>query len=114
MTPSPVPPARPQIPTGQELFDALMGHIEPELTSEGVKKLAATYKNETPAEREARMRRYDAAIRQYDKAYADYLATLDKQVDRYRRGAFDHAEYEDRKRDDAALGAFDLYFAQAA
>ncbi len=114
MAPSPAAPAHPSVPTGQELFDALMGHIEPELTSRNAGTLDRIYKDETPAQRQARMRRYDRALRLYDKAYDDYMATLDKQVGRYRRDAFVHAEYEDRKRDDDALGAFDLYFAQAA
>jgi hypothetical protein len=113
-TSSSTPPAPPRVPTGQELFDMLMEHIEPELTSVGSKKLPQTYKDETPAEREKRLRRYDRAFQQYDKTYNDYMNTLDKQVDKYRQNAFAHAEMEDRKRDDDYLHSFDLYFAKAA
>ncbi len=96
--PLPSPPVPPPIPTGRELYDALMQHIEPELTTEGRKKLAAAYKDETPENKAARMQRYELAFERCEQAYQDYMKTLDTQVNRYRREAFKHAELRDRSR----------------
>lgn len=113
-SPLPSPPAPPAIPTGQELFDALMGHIEPELVSSQTKTLEKTYKDETPAEHATRMKRYDLAFERYDTAYREYMATLEAQVGRYRRSALEHAELRDRAEDEPVLGNFDVLFQQAA
>lgn len=95
----PDPPAgqAPHIPTGQELFDVIMGNIEPELTSEGSKKLDQKYQNETTEELMARKKRYDLAFERYDQAYEGYIATLQAQMERFRKQSFVSAEMEDRQ-----------------
>ena len=109
--PAPIPP---QIPTGQELYDALMAHIEPELTTEGAKSLAAKYQNESPVDRAARKKKYELAFERCQKSYDEYMATLHTQVGRYRRDAFRHAEVEDRSHDSTMLDAIGNYFLKAA
>ncbi len=108
------PPAAPKIPTGRELFDALMAHIELELVTENAKKLQEQYKNETPQDHKQRMKHYDLAYERYDQAYKDYMATLDAQVARYRRESFAHTELKDRASDEGLLGQFGNFFQQAA
>jgi hypothetical protein len=98
------PPSPPAIPTGQELYDALMGHIEPELTTEGQETLAEKYKGETPEEQEERKKRYELAFERYEQAYQDYIQTLQAQVERYRRNSFQHVELEDRVEEEGLLG----------
>ena len=99
-TPNPTSaPVPPKIPTGQEIFDAIMGHIEPELTTEGLKATVETYKNETLEERKVRKQRYELAFERYEQAYEGYMATLHTQVTRYRRDSFKNAEMEDRQED---------------
>ncbi len=102
----PPPPVPPAIPTGRELYDALMGHIEPELTTAGRTLLPETYKNETAEDKAARMKRYELAFERCEQSYNDYLQTLDTQVNRYRREAFAHVEIRDRARDE---GFFDQF-----
>jgi hypothetical protein len=113
--PTPIPPAPvpPKIPTGQELFDALMMHLEPELTSTKAKTLDEKYKNETPADHAARMKRYDLAFERYETAYNEYMATLDAQVKRYSRDSLAHTERKDQANDQGLLSQFDTFF-QAA
>ena len=90
-------PQPPKIPTGQEIFDAIMGHIEPELTSAGVKALPDLYKNETPEQKGARQKRYELAIERYEQAYEGYIATLHTQVRRYAAESYRHVEMTDRR-----------------
>ncbi len=93
----------PKIPTGQEIFDAIMGHIEPELTTEELKKLEATYKDETPEQMQARKQRYELAFERYEQAYEGYMATLHTQVSRYRRASFAQVELEETQRDNGIM-----------
>lgn len=102
-TPATTLPLPPKIPTGQELFDAIMGHIEPELTTSGVLQLAMTYASETPEQKEARQKRYELAMERYEQAYEGYIATLHTQVQRYASASFAHVEHEDRRDEDGVL-----------
>ena len=99
------PPAPPRIPTGQELYDLIMGQIEPDLTTENVKQLSRLYKDETSEQLTQRRKRYDVAVERYKQAYDEYVATLRAQVERYKRQAFDHAEIQDRGVENGFLGA---------
>lgn len=92
----------------------LMAHIEPELTSEQSKTLAEKYKNESPEERALRKQRYDLAFERCQRAYNEYMATLDAQVARYRRDAFLHAEMEDRSHEEGAIGRLGSFILQSA
>ncbi len=100
MSTSPLPP---KIPTGQELYDSLMGHIEPELTTEGLKTLDTSYTGETPEQNEERKKRYVLAFEQYTQAYEGYVLTLASQVERYRKSSFDQVELQDRGREEGFL-----------
>lgn len=98
------PPAQavlqpPKIPTGKEIYDAIMGHIEPELTSAGVAAAAEAFKKETHEQQEARQKRYELAFERYEQAYQGYMATLHSQVQRFRKSSFDQVEMEDRSQD---------------
>ena len=95
--------ARPVVPTGQELYDSIMGHIEPDLTTESLKTLAQKYEGETPEQTATRKRRYDLAFERYDQAYADYVETLHAQAHRYRRQSFDQAELKNREQEGSIL-----------
>ncbi len=109
----PAPPAPPKLPTGRELYDALMAHIEPELTTVGSKLIEAQYKSESAANHKARMQKYALAFERCEKAYQEYMLTLDAQVNRYRREAFGHAELEDRGEENAFLDQLGTLFHQA-
>jgi hypothetical protein len=104
----------PRIPTGQEIFDIIMSHIEPELTSEGLKAIDAKYASETPEDKQARRKRYEQAFVRYEQAYQGYMATLNEQVQRFYRQSFTHIEQEDRQREGGDLSAIEAQLFQAA
>lgn len=95
--PAPASAQAPVLPTGQQLYDAIMAHIEPELTTEGVKTLEVKYKNETPGQLAERKNRYALAFELYEKHYAGYIQALQGQVGRYRKETFAQVEVEDRQ-----------------
>lgn len=87
----------PTIEKGQEVYDAIMAEIEPDLTSEGVKLLDEKYKNETPEQTRARARRYDAAMVKYQKKYDEYLAVKNVEVTHFVHKTIEAAEAIDRR-----------------
>ena len=109
----PPPPTPPKVLTGRELYDAVMLHIEPELVSSQAPLLAEKYKNESPADRAERMKRYELAFERCDQACDEYLKTLDAQISRYQREAFTHAELSDRRDDEGFLSKLGSVFSPA-
>ena len=62
----------PTLPSSQELYDAIMVDIEPELTSQQLPTLLEKYKDETSDRKKTRKKRYDAAFKEYRKRYAAF------------------------------------------
>lgn len=65
---------------GQQIYDEIMGQIEPELLSTVLPTLKEKYKDETPQQAQERNARYDAAFAEYDKRYAQYMVDLSTKV----------------------------------
>jgi hypothetical protein len=82
MTTLPDPPV---IPSGDEIYDSIMGKIEPELTTAELPKLAAKYKGESRAEADVRKNRYNAAFATYYKEFRKFTMELRKKVQNYHR-----------------------------
>lgn len=66
-------PAPPPVPSGDEVYDRIMGEVEPELMTSQLPLLKDKYKDETPEESRTRARRYTDAFKEYDRRYRQYL-----------------------------------------
>lgn len=104
----------PAIPSGAEVYDLIMGQIEPELTSEGIATLDAKYTNETAAEAKARVDRYNKAFEEYDKRFANYVTLLKEQVHSYKRISVGRAEERANREDQKELLGLEANFTSAA
>lgn len=76
-------PEPPKIPSGVEIYDSLMGKIEPELVTREIPLLPQKYQNETSEATRSRAERYKAAWYTYKERFAAYKAELHEQVKRY-------------------------------
>ena len=91
------------LPTGTQIYDAIMGEIEPELVSAVIPTLEDTYKEETADEHEARMKRYEEAFSLYDRCYQAYMDKLTGEVrDRKRSARAESEQHEQAERDQEA------------
>jgi hypothetical protein len=79
-------PMPPVILSGHELYDQIMGGIEPELTTKGRKLAELKYQNETPEQHEERMARYQRAFEEYERRYTDHKNKQQKQVMDFKKG----------------------------
>ena len=96
-------PLPPNIEAGSEVYDRIMGGIEPELTNAQMPLLAEKYQDETPEQATARAQRYQKAFEEYDRQYAAYLENMDAQVRSFEKGLIDSVEQDDRGGDQSSI-----------
>jgi hypothetical protein len=98
-----MPISEPQIPKAEDLYNALMQGIEPELTTDQIPLLEGKYRGETPEQRQARIERYNTAFAAYERAQADYLKDLRVKVKGFKREALKEAEGKSRSEEQGRL-----------
>ena len=91
------------MPSGDEIYDALMADIEPDLITTNLPHLDEKYAGETPEQKAARMARYEAAYARYDAVFTEWLANLKGVVNDTRHQALVTAEEKDRGDEQATL-----------
>jgi hypothetical protein len=89
-----IPPTPPPVLRGQELYDLIMGQIEPDLLSVNVDGLAARYVQQTPEERSERAQRYRNAFSEYERRLTEYQRQWDEQLRTYKRLAIAYIEHQ--------------------
>lgn len=90
-------------PTGEEVYDKIMGSIEPELVRKNLKTLDAPYKDETEEEKKKRYARYSKAFAKYKVAYKEWITKLQTAVKVYKKTMMKVAEKQAKNEEDAML-----------
>lgn len=103
-------PAGLALPSGQDVYDALMSDIEPELTSSQIPLLAKKYETESAFDKAARLKRYNAAYVAYGAAFKKWSDDLNQLVIRMKHDAMASAEADDRVREAADLSRLESSF----
>lgn len=86
---------------GKEIYDAIMGEIDPELTSAQASILAEKYKGESEEEHKLRMARYGKAFAVYETAYVEFLRMFDAEIRACVRKVRAQAEGRERAEEEA-------------
>lgn len=102
----------PPVLSGTELYDSIMGDIEPELLSANLPLLKDAYANETPDERAARAARYQAAYAEYDARFAKNCNDWNKQLHAYKRHALHNVESRVQTKESAELSSLESSLTQ--
>jgi len=95
MSPVQNPAGIPVIPapkSGAEVYNGIMGTIEPELMTDQIPLMKEKYKDETPEQKNARGQRYAKAMEEYDRRYAQYLQEQDANLRSFKVGAIHFVE----------------------
>ncbi len=82
----------PILPSGDQLYDYLMGQIEPDLVSDRIPFTVEAYKTDTEEERKERAIRYQKAFDEYKKRKDEYVKEARKKIAEYEREKFDELE----------------------
>ncbi len=111
-TPTPIIEDLLTVPTGTQVYDALMFDIEPELITENLAHLDEPYTQETP---EGRVRRYDhyrESFEMYDIAFNEWISALSSSVQTYKRQALKSEEQESNTEDMYSMNALEEEFSK--
>ncbi len=91
------------VPSGTDLYDALMGAIEPDLVTVRLPLLTQKYKSETTEEHAARMDRYRKAYEEYDRQAEEWMMNFRVLVTACRKEALTTAEKKDKNAESTLL-----------
>jgi hypothetical protein len=91
------------LPTAEDIYDALMGKIEPDLVSTNLPLLESAYLGETPAQKQVRMARYQKALAAYDKALDAWCLQMEQRTRKLRTDVAAELEGESRNKDESIL-----------
>lgn len=88
-----------RVPSGPEIYDRIMGQIEPELLSRNLPLLKEKYKGETPEQKAEREQRYAAAYAAFDAAFSKWVIDVNAAVAAYRRSVLRDAEEKSQSKE---------------
>lgn len=95
----------------EEVYDMVMGEIEPDLMLANIPLLDETYKSETPEQHESRMQRYAVAYKKFDIEIAKFMIDVDGKVRATQRQALQEKESAAKADDQNALNSIASAFA---
>lgn len=89
--------------SGEEVYDRIMGGIEPDLTTANKALLETKYAGESDDEKKTRMERYTKAFEEYETQYAACMASMQQSVHNFERSARGSIEQDARTDETADL-----------
>lgn len=101
--PTPTPPPADNQVVAEQIYDLLMGQIEPELLLANIPVLDAKYAAETPEEHAVRMARYAEAYRKFDAALKAFKDDVNGRVKTAKRTSLKAEEAQAKKEDEEEL-----------
>lgn len=91
------------LPTGVQIYDAIMKGIEPELMSANLSHLDDAYPHETEQHHAERYKRYTAAFARYDEIFEEWKGQVHAESAQMRRQALERKEQQSRTQEEAEL-----------
>ncbi|MDD5623293.1 MAG: hypothetical protein PHI23_01125 [Candidatus Peribacteraceae bacterium] len=108
----PVLPVPPPSKSGEEIYDAIMREIEPELVTDQLPLLKEKYKEETPEQKNERGARYQKAFEEYDRRYKLYLSAQHEKVRQFKKSALGFVEAHTNQDDAAKMQSLESSFSK--
>ncbi|HAI97992.1 TPA: hypothetical protein DCL30_00410 [Candidatus Peribacteria bacterium] len=102
------------VPTGTQVYDALMLQIDPELLTANIPSLGEKYRDETPEAKAERLKRYGASYARYDQVFLEWITSLHAAVRSYRHEALQSAEAQNQEKEATGLLQLQSQFKTAA
>jgi hypothetical protein len=93
--------------TPEEIYDAIMVSIEPELTSTQLPLIAEKYKDETAEEKQMRGMRYQKAFQAYEVKFSEYQGALQAAARNFQVHAMKSVEKDDRIKEESELSTIE-------
>ncbi|OGJ62024.1 hypothetical protein A3C37_01350 [Candidatus Peribacteria bacterium RIFCSPHIGHO2_02_FULL_53_20] len=84
-----------------------MAQIEPDLLTKNIPLLDEKHKGETPEQHAQRTARYQKAMAEYDKRYAELMASLNRDVAQQKRTGIAAIEQKNAKKEASTLSGIE-------
>jgi len=75
--------------SGDELYDSIMGSIEPDLLLSNMPQVVLDMEHDTKDMKTERIERYNRAFAEYDRRLAEHKRDWDKSYNQYRRASME-------------------------
>jgi hypothetical protein len=98
------------LPTPEETYDAIMGQIDPELTTSKLPLLDEKYKTETQEQTLARKEKYVRSFQAYDEKFREYRREIEQRSQSYQRSVMAANESLQRGSESAQMSAIETEF----
>jgi len=98
------------IPTGEDLHDAIMGAIEPDLLTSNIHGLDEKYEDESEEDKAKRMERYKKAFKKYNGMYTKWMSSLHSEASSYKASVLEKALSASNEEDDAMADDIESQF----
>lgn len=93
-----------------QLYDMLMRDIEPDLLSYNIPKLDEYYADETTAEHDERMKRYERAYKDFDYVLGEFMSSVQDEVRTAKRSSLKEKETRAAAEDSNQLSTIEAAF----
>ncbi|MBT4119813.1 MAG: hypothetical protein HOG89_03810 [Candidatus Peribacter sp.] len=107
-------PIPPQLQGGAEVYNMIMGKIEPDLTSDMIDTLDEKYAGETEEEKVERMKKYAAAFIEYQKQFEAYMNDKKAEVKSFGRGLNQSIETDSTNKEASILDDLESQFSSSS
>lgn len=114
MSDAATPATLPFLFTGPELYDLIMGEIEPDLTAENIEKTKHAILSVTPEKRSEMAKRYDLAFQEYDKRAEEYQRQWNEQFKLYKHASMRELEAQVQAADGNTLSSLEAEITSSA
>lgn len=94
----------------EQVFNFFMSQVEPDLMTTTAGTLAEKYKDETPAEKTARGKRYKEAFAKWKTFFEAFMSQLKQSTSEERRSELRRLEDESRKLDEQEMERMESLF----
>ena len=101
------------LPSVDDIYDAFMGAIEPDLVSTAIPHLKEKYADETKAGKKKRQKRYKKAFKAYKKNVTSWMKKIQKVTSNYRKSAIKSLETKSKKEEVEKLADIEKMFDSA-
>ena len=94
----------------EQIYDMLMGDIEPDLLLANIPGLDEKYKGETDAEHKARMKKYKDAYEKFDVELAEFMGKVKQETRENKRNALKEKEQVSREEESDKIADIESAF----
>jgi hypothetical protein len=94
----------------EQVYNKLMGEIEPDLLLENIPKIDKKYADETDKQKKSRLKRYKKAYAKYDEKFKEFMSSVHAKSRINKKKALHEEEVKSKQEDQGSIDSLELLF----